>query len=125
MGGRAGPRPGHAEGWAAVLRELSVQNLALIEDARVELEPGYCALTEVHSKLGPLVDDYRRKRDAHAALRDRRLALIRQSEDRRRERALLEFEREELTAAAPKPGEPAALAAEAHRLGSSAQILEA
>src|SRR4051812_15288124 len=29
----------------SVLRELSVQNLALIEDARVELEPGYCAWT--------------------------------------------------------------------------------
>jgi DNA repair protein RecN (Recombination protein N) len=28
-----------------LLRELSVQNLALIEDARVELEPGYCAWT--------------------------------------------------------------------------------
>ena len=28
-----------------MLRELSVQNLALIEDARVELEPGYCAWT--------------------------------------------------------------------------------
>src|SRR3954462_7231529 len=29
----------------SVLRELSVQNLALIEDARVELQPGYCAWT--------------------------------------------------------------------------------
>src|SRR3954447_3215465 len=29
----------------AVLRELSVQNLALIEDARVELQPGDCAWT--------------------------------------------------------------------------------
>ncbi len=28
-----------------MLRELSVQNLALIEDARVDLEPGYCAWT--------------------------------------------------------------------------------
>jgi DNA repair protein RecN (Recombination protein N) len=28
-----------------VLRELSVQNLALIEDARIELQPGYCAWT--------------------------------------------------------------------------------
>lgn len=28
-----------------MLRELSVRNLALIEDARVELEPGYCAWT--------------------------------------------------------------------------------
>src|SRR4051812_19214493 len=28
-----------------MLRELSVQNLALIEDLRVELEPGFCAWT--------------------------------------------------------------------------------
>ena len=28
-----------------MLRELSVQNLALIEDARIELRPGYCAWT--------------------------------------------------------------------------------
>ena len=28
-----------------MLRELSVQNLALIEDVRVELEGGYCAWT--------------------------------------------------------------------------------
>src|SRR3954463_16831686 len=45
MGGRARPRPGHAEGRAGVWGELSVQNLALIEDARVELQPGYCAWT--------------------------------------------------------------------------------
>ena len=29
----------------AMLRELSVQNLALIEDVRVELHPGFCAWT--------------------------------------------------------------------------------
>src|SRR5919198_1839778 len=29
----------------AMLRELSVQNLALIEDVRVELQPGFCAWT--------------------------------------------------------------------------------
>src|SRR5688572_15903434 len=28
-----------------MLRELSVQNLALIEDVRIELEPGFCAWT--------------------------------------------------------------------------------
>jgi len=28
-----------------MLRELIVQNLALIEDLRVELQPGYCAWT--------------------------------------------------------------------------------
>src|SRR6202049_335164 len=30
---------------AAMLRELAVQNLALIEDVRVELQPGFCAWT--------------------------------------------------------------------------------
>src|SRR6202011_3796144 len=30
---------------ALMLRELSVQNLALIEDVRVELRPGFCAWT--------------------------------------------------------------------------------
>src|ERR1041384_5200957 len=34
-----------AGGPRAVLRELSVQNLALIEDVHVELEGGYCAWT--------------------------------------------------------------------------------
>src|SRR4029079_8512330 len=29
----------------SMLRELAVQNLALIEDVRVELEPGFCAWT--------------------------------------------------------------------------------
>src|SRR4051794_4936914 len=29
----------------AMLRELSVQNMALIEDVRVELQPGFCAWT--------------------------------------------------------------------------------
>src|SRR4051812_29526803 len=32
-------------GRSAVLRELSVQNLALIEDVHVELQGGYCAWT--------------------------------------------------------------------------------
>src|SRR5436305_7068471 len=33
------------EACRVVLRELSVQNLALIEDARIDLRPGYCAWT--------------------------------------------------------------------------------
>src|SRR5919202_2448384 len=34
-------------GWYndGMIRELSVQNLALIEDVRVELQPGFCAWT--------------------------------------------------------------------------------
>ncbi len=42
---RLRPEAGGAVGSCAVLRELSVQNLALLEDARVELERGYCVWT--------------------------------------------------------------------------------
>src|SRR5262249_49424034 len=50
-GGRAAPRPfpkPRTRRWEVqrtVLRELSVQNLALIEDVHVELQGGYCAWT--------------------------------------------------------------------------------
>src|SRR5262249_57701471 len=40
---KSSERPG--SGFNRMLRELSVQNLALIEDVRVELEPGFCAWT--------------------------------------------------------------------------------
>src|SRR5207244_8974582 len=36
---------GERDRTAPMLRELFVQNLALIEDVRVELEPGFCAWT--------------------------------------------------------------------------------
>src|SRR6266516_8216446 len=36
---------GNEESGYVMLRELSVQNLALIEDVRVELRPGFCAWT--------------------------------------------------------------------------------
>src|SRR5215813_13064467 len=39
------PRTGRWEVQSVVLRELSVQNLALIEDVHVELQGGYCAWT--------------------------------------------------------------------------------
>src|SRR5581483_1351794 len=38
-------RPTEPTYHAGMLRELSVQNLAVIEDVRVELEPGFCAWT--------------------------------------------------------------------------------
>src|ERR671935_109216 len=40
---RAGPGP--ARILTFMIRELFVQNLALIEDVRVELQPGFCAWT--------------------------------------------------------------------------------
>lgn len=225
-----------------MLRELSVQNLALIEDARIELRDGYCAWTgetgagksllltalglvlggkasaelvragkeearaaaifdlsrdetlrvEVETMLGgPLDDDeliitrrigpkgrsvshanglpvpvatlrrlgsrlidvhgqhetrtlldpdrqrcllddygghdavlnaYREAREALDAIRRRRIALIEFAERRRRERELLVFERDELTAADPQPGEYEELTREARRLSGSEAI---
>jgi len=215
-----------------VLRELSVQNLALIEDARVELEPGYCAWTgetgagksllltalglvlggkasaelvrqgcgearaaavfelpggalrgEVEEILGAAIEEDRlvltrrvsaegkgrahangmpvavatlralgerlidvhgqhegralldpdRQRDwldAYAGL-DARVAAYRAARSafdalrRRREKALLAFEHDELAALDPQAGEPEALATEAHRLANLGALREA
>ena len=83
------------------------------------------ALLDAHGGLAPLLEHYRRHRDAHDVLRRRRLDLIRKASERRRERALLEFERDELAAADPKAGEAEDLTREAHRLANAAQLREA
>jgi DNA repair protein RecN (Recombination protein N) len=83
------------------------------------------ALLDAHGGLAPLLDDYRRRRAEHDALRRRRLDLARQAHDRLRERALLEFERDELANADPKPGEPEELAREAHRLANAEALRSA
>lgn len=82
-------------------------------------------MLDAQGKLAPFVETYQARRDAYDALRRRRLALVRVADQRAREAALLEFERDELLAAAPVVGEPAALTAEAHRLGRSGQIRDA
>ena len=61
-------------------------------------------------------------RQAHEALRRKRQALLDSAAARRRERALLEFERDELAAADPRPGEYDELARKAHRLKNAEQI---
>jgi DNA repair protein RecN (Recombination protein N) len=82
-------------------------------------------LLDAHGGLVPLVEVFRRCRDEHESLRRRRLELLRHVHDRQRERALLEFERDELAAADPKPGEALELTREAHRLASAGAIREA
>lgn len=82
-------------------------------------------LLDAHGGLGPLVADYRARRDAHDALRRRRLELLRQAGERQRERALLEFERDELAAADPRAGEVEELTREAHRLANAGAVREA
>lgn len=82
-------------------------------------------LLDAHGGLAPLVSAYRARHDDHESLRRRRADLLKQVHDRQRERALLEFERDELTAADPKPGEVEALTREAHRLASAGAVQQA
>jgi DNA repair protein RecN (Recombination protein N) len=83
------------------------------------------SLLDAHGALEPLLSAYRASREAHDALRRKRLDLIQAAQDRERLRALLEFERDELAAADPRPGEYEELAREAHRLANAEQLREA
>ena len=82
-------------------------------------------MLDIHGKVTTLRDDYARRRATFDLLRRRRLALIQKSQDRERERALLEFEREELSAANPRAGEAEELNREAHRLANADQFRSA
>jgi DNA repair protein RecN (Recombination protein N) len=79
-------------------------------------------LLDAYGGLNDRVDAYRSARRGHETLRRQRQELIESTESRRRERALLEFERDELTAADPRRGESEELAREAHRLAHADQL---
>jgi DNA repair protein RecN (Recombination protein N) len=79
-------------------------------------------LLDAHGGLVPLLDAFRRRRDEHEGLRRRRLELLHHAHDRLRERALLEFERDELVTADPKPGEVEELTRDAHRLANAGAV---
>ena len=79
-------------------------------------------LLDAYGGLDAKVSCYRKARDAHEALRRTRQALLDSAAARQRERALLEFERDELAAGGPKPGEYDLLVRKSHRLKSAGQI---
>ena len=79
-------------------------------------------LLDAYGGLDARVRAYRKVRQVHEALRRTRQALLDSAAARGRERALLEFERDELAAAGPNPGEYDELARKAHRLKSAEQI---
>jgi DNA repair protein RecN (Recombination protein N) len=83
------------------------------------------ALLDEHGGLLSLVEEFSRRRAEVETLRRRRRELAQKADDRRRERALLEFERDELAALDPRPDEPDELAREAHRLANAGQVREA
>jgi DNA repair protein RecN (Recombination protein N) len=80
------------------------------------------ALLDDHGGLADRVEAYRAARRAHESLRRKRQELIDSAEARRRERALLEFERDELAATDPRRGENDELTREAQRLGHADQL---
>ncbi len=67
---------------------------------------------------GPL-ETYRQARAAHDGLRRKRQALLDATQARQRERALLEFERDELASASPRAGEHDELVRESHLLANA------
>lgn len=77
---------------------------------------------DAYGGFGPLLGAYRAAREAHATLLARRRALLEASERRRRERDLLIFERDELAALGPQPGEHDELVREAHRLANVEEL---
>ena len=79
-------------------------------------------LLDAYGGLDARVRAYRKSRQAHEALRRTRQALLDSAAARARERALLEFERDDLTAAGPQPGEYDELVRKSQRLKSAEQI---
>ncbi len=82
-------------------------------------------LLDAYGGVEPTLASFRQARTAHATLLDRRMTLVRDAQERERERALLLFESEELAAAAPRVGEHDDLAREAHRLANAEQVRSA
>jgi DNA repair protein RecN (Recombination protein N) len=79
-------------------------------------------LLDAFGGLGEKLRAYGQARQAHETLRRQRQALIESVDSRERERALLEYERDELAAAEPEPGEYNKLGGEAHLLRNAGQI---
>jgi len=127
----AGRSCAHVNGLPVAVATLRALGERLIDihgqhESRALLDPDrQRALLDAFGELGPLLDAYRGRREAHARLLERRAALIRQSGEHDRERALLSFERDELASAKPIPGEHDDLAREAHRLANAGAVRSA
>ena len=126
--GSNGRSTAHANGLPVAVATLRALGERLIDvhgqhENRALMEPDRQRdLLDDFGDLGPLVATYQDRREAHAALRERRCRLLRDSADRDRERALLAFERDELAALAPVLGEADDLGREAHRLANAEAI---
>jgi DNA repair protein RecN (Recombination protein N) len=92
-------------------------------EGRALLDPHHQrALLDAFGGLAPQLEEYRWARAAFDGLRRKRDDLIETAQARQRERALLEFERDELVAAEAKVGEYEDLVRESHLL-ANAEVL--
>jgi DNA repair protein RecN (Recombination protein N) len=92
-------------------------------EGRALLDPErQCDLLDAYGRLEKPLSAYREARQAHDSLRRKRMALLDSALSRQRERALLEFERDDLAAADPRLGEYDELSREARRIGHAEQI---
>jgi DNA repair protein RecN (Recombination protein N) len=89
-------------------------------EGRALLDPHHQrALLDAFGGLQPQLEEYRWARAAFDGLRQKRLDLIETAHARERERALLEFERDELAAAEPRAGEFDELVRQSHLLANA------
>jgi DNA repair protein RecN (Recombination protein N) len=118
----------HANGMPVTVATLQALGDRLVDihgqhEGRALLDPDrQRALLDAYGDVGPLLAEYRQRREAHDALRRRRLELVQAAHDRERRRALLEFERDEIETASPRAGEFDELTREAHRLANAEQL---
>ncbi|WP_422927310.1 DNA repair protein RecN [Singulisphaera sp. PoT] len=118
----------HANGLPVTIATLQKLGQRLVDihgqhEGRALLDPD-CqrSLLDAHGGLGQFVADYRACRSTYETLRRQRLELLRSAQERQRQRALLEFERDELAAAGPIAGEYNELTREAQRLGNAEEL---
>ncbi len=118
----------HANGLPVTITTLQKLGASLVDihgqlEGRALLDPSRQRdLLDAFGGLGEKVNAYRKAREIHEALRQKRQLLIDSADARERERALLEYEREELSAAEPSSGEYSELVRQAHLLKNAGQI---
>jgi DNA repair protein RecN (Recombination protein N) len=121
----------HANGLPVTVAALRALGERLIDvhgqhESRVLLDPDrQRSMLDDHGDLEALRTAYREAREVHQRLRRKRLALLEAAQHRRREQALLAFERDELVAADPAPGEYEEMTREAHRLANAEALRSA
>ncbi len=107
-----------SRGWASSLSTFTASRKA----APCWTPISSATLLDAYGGHREAVDSYQCARQSHEELRRKRQALLDSVQTRLRERALLEFERDELTALDPTSGEYDELGREAHRLQNAEQI---